>query len=199
MKLPIFALSIVITATPAFANPCHDRFAELLVPGNQKTGPTRLHITQEIVGGQTSLNYHYSDGKGNGMTEMIDPADQPMSLFLDDNMYSSTDKGKSWSFMNSYDAKKSLADMKKNLTNDAAKATGVLCGREEYKGALHEVVEGNYKSTMVSGSQIYQKYWINEQTGLMVKSYSHLKGNGFESKTTQVIEPYPELKLPNPE
>jgi hypothetical protein len=199
MKLFIFALSIIISVGQAFAEPCHDRFAELLVPGNQETGPTRLHITQEIIGGKTSLNYHYNDGKGNGMTEMIDPANQPWSLFLGDNMYSSNDKGKSWSFMSSYDSRKGLINVKKSLATDAADATGVVCGKEEYEGASHEVVEGNYKSSMSSGSEIYQKYWINAQSGLMVKAFSHIKSNGFESKTTQLIEPYPDLKLPKPE
>ncbi len=82
---------------------------------------------------------------------------------------------------------------------DAAKATAVVCGKEEYNGASHEVVEGTYQSSMISGAEFYQKYWINAQTGVIVKSFSHLKSTGFESKTTQLIEPYPDLKLPKPE
>ena len=199
MRLLIFTLLYIASLAPAFADACQDRFAQLLVPGNQEVRPVRLHLTQEIVGGKTSLNYHYSDGEGNGMTEMIDPANAPWSLFLGDNMYSSSDKGKNWSFMNSYDAKKSLADTKEKLANDAAKATGVLCAKEEYDGLSHEVVEGNYNSTMVNGAAIYQKFWINPKTGWIVKSYSNLKMAGFESKTTQVVEPYPDLVLPKPE
>lgn len=198
MRLLIFPLLFVASIVPAFADPCHDRFTELLIGGNQKMGPVRLHITQEIVGGKTSLNYHHSDGEGNGMTEMIEPVDDPWSLFIGDNMYRSDDKGKSWSFINSYDAEKSLADMKVAMTKDAAEAMGVACSEEDLEGVAHEVVEGNYNSTMASGASIYQKYWVNPQTGWIVKSYGHTKSGGFESKTTQLIEPSPDLVLPKP-
>ncbi|PHR96778.1 MAG: hypothetical protein COA78_28330 [Blastopirellula sp.] len=199
MKLLIFALLFVISIAPASADTCQDRFTELLVPGNQKMGPVRIHLTQEIVGGKTSINYHYSDGKISGMTEMIDPANDPWSLFLGDNMYRSNDKGKTWSFMNSYDSKKSLADTKKSITSDAAKASGVACGKEEYEGISHEVVEGNYISSMSNGAAIYEKLWVNPSTGWIVKSYRHIKSGGFESKTTQLIELFPNLTLPKPE
>lgn len=199
MKPLMFAFIFVATTGSAFADPCHDRFTELLVNGNQEMGAVRIHITQEIVGGQTSVNYHHSDGEGNGMTEMLEPADSPWSLFLGDKMYMSTDKGENWKFINSFDAEKSRADMKSTLTNDAAAATGILCGEEEFDGTSHEVVEGTYASSMLDGAEIYNKYWVNKQTGWISKSYSHTKSTGFESKTTQVIESVSNLTLPKPE
>ncbi len=131
MRLFLFALIFVTCTGPANANSCKNRFVELLVNGNQKMGPVRIHITQEIVGGKTSLNYHHSDGDGNGMTEMIDPAGDPWSLFLGDKMYMSNDRGKNWKFLSSYDAEKSRADTKSALTKDAATADGISCGEEE--------------------------------------------------------------------
>jgi len=55
MRLLIFALLYILCVTPTFAESCQDRFAELLVSGNQEMGPVRLHLTQEVVGGNTSL------------------------------------------------------------------------------------------------------------------------------------------------
>lgn len=199
MRLYILALLLIICTGSAYADSCHSRFVELLVNGNQKVGPVRIHITQEIVGGKTSLNYHHSDGNGNGMTEMIEPAGDPWSLFLGDKMYVSNDKGNNWKYMNSYDAEKSRADTKSALTKDAAKATGISCGEEEFNGTAHEVVEGNYISTMVAGAAIYEKFWVDRQTGWIVKSDRHIKSGGFESNTTQVVELAPDLILPKPE
>lgn len=199
MRLMISAVLVVVWAVPAFADPCEDRFAELLINGNQEMGPVRIHITQEIVGGTTSLNYHHSDGDGNGMTEMIDPAGDPWSLFLGDKMFRSDDKGKTWSYINSFDAEKSRTDMKSAMTTDLSSASGVMCGEEDMDGVSHEVVEGSYLSSMLSGGAIYTKYWVNPENGWVVKSYSHIQSGGFESKTTQLIEPSPDLVLPKPE
>ncbi len=199
MRFFLFALVFVTCTASANANACKDRFVELLVNGNQKMGPVRIHITQEIVGGKTSLNYHHSDGDGNGMTEMIDPAGDPWSLFLGDKMYMSNDKGKSWKFLSSFDAEKSRADTKSALTKDAATSDEIACGDEELNGTSHEVVEGKYVSSAVSGASIHQKFWVNRETGWIVKSFSHIKSGSFESNTTQVIELAPNLTLPKPE
>jgi len=199
MRLFIFALIFVTCTGSAYANSCKNRFVELLVNGNQKMGPVRIHITQEIVGGKTSLNYHHSDGDGNGMTEMIEPAGDPWSLFLGDKMFMSNDRGKNWKFINSYDAEKSRADTKSAMTKDAAKADGLSCGEEDFNGTSHEAVEGNYISSAISGASIHEKFWVNRQTGFIVKSFRHIKSSGFESKTIQLIELAPNLVLPEPE
>lgn len=190
---------LLLTASAGTAGECEDRFSELLINGNADQGPVRIHITQEIVGGQTTINYHYSDGKFNGMTEMIDPVDMPWSLFIGDKMYMSNDKGKSWSFMNSYDAKKGRADMKVAMTKDAGEASEIVCGQEVVDGVSYETVEGNYKSSMINGAAIFQKYWVNAASGWIEKSFMHTKMSGFESKTMQVIEPYTDFVLPKPE
>lgn len=199
MRLSIFTLIFVSCTSSAHADICQNRFAELLVNGNQRMGPVRIHITQEIIGGKTSLNYHHSDGEGNGMTQMIDPAGDPWSLFLGDKMYRSDDEGTNWNYINSYDAKKSRVDVKLALKNDAASATGFSCSEDEFNGTSHEIVEGNYVSTMIAGAAIYDKFWVSLQTGWIVKSYRHIKSDSFESNTTQVIELAPKLILPKPE
>jgi hypothetical protein len=63
MKLLVSIALLAISTVPVLADPCHDRFSDLLINGNSDMGPSRVHITQEIVSGKTSLNYHYSDGR----------------------------------------------------------------------------------------------------------------------------------------
>jgi len=55
----LFSAMMAAAVSNAMADECQDRFTELLVNGNKDFGPARLHITQEIVGVQTSTNYHY--------------------------------------------------------------------------------------------------------------------------------------------
>lgn len=196
MRSFILTVIIVASAGSAFADTCLNRFSDLLVHGNHKMGPVRIHITQEIVGGKTSLNYHHSDGDGNGMTEMIEPATDPWSLFLGDKMYMSTDKGDNWKYINSYDAEKSRASTIAAMTSDAKTVSELLCGEDIIDGISHETVQGIYVSSMLSGAKIYNKYWVNKQTGWIFKSYSHTKSGNFESKTTQVIEQVSNVILP---
>jgi hypothetical protein len=199
MKLSAITLALITASSIANADSCLDRFAQLVVNGNPDIGPTRLHITQEIVGGQNSLNYFHSDGQGNGMTEMIDPVDSSWSLFLGDNMYVSQDKGQSWTFQSSFDAEKGRADAKAALAKDVETASDLSCGTQTLNDVDHEVVAGTYQSSAIAGAEIHETLWVNPGTGLIAQSYRHLKMSGFESKTTQVIELSPDLVLPQPE
>ncbi len=195
----IIAAIITGSTSAVLADECHDRFSELLVNGSAQEGPLRLYITQEIVGGKTSLNYHHSDGNNNGMTEMIDPEGDPWSLFIGDNMYSSTDKGQSWKLINTWDAEKSRNDMKAALTKDSADAKDISCGQDEIDGKQHDVIKGTYTSSMTGGATIAQTYWVDPSTGWLAKSYSHYQSEHFESKTTQVVQPATLMELPSPE
>lgn len=199
MKQIFFAAALMFaTSQTSSADQCHDRFSDLLVNGNDYAGPVRLHITQEIVGARTTLNYHYSDGEGNGMTEMIDPVDDPWSLFVGDNMYMSTDKGNTWKFINSFDAEKNRENAKVALSNDLSSATDVKCGEEILDGTSYEIVEGNYIASAINGADIYEKLWVDPTSGWIAKSYRHMRSPAFESKTTQVVEAAPEFVLPTP-
>lgn len=196
-----FALipALLSLASMVQADACHDRFTALLVEGNDKMGPTLIHITQEIVGGETSLTDHHSDGDGNGMSEAIDPANHPWSLFVGDKMYMSNDKGATWSFLSTFDSESARENNKIATAKDALTARDLSCGEETLNGIVHEVTEGTYTSSVIAGADIYEKLWVVPKTRWISKSYRHVMMDSFESKTTQVIETHPNLDLPNPE
>lgn len=199
MKRATLAFSLSIFGSIASADACKERFTDLLVNGNDGKGATLIRITQEIVGGQTSLTMHHSDGDGNGMSEVIEPEGSPWALFLDGKMYTSADKGKSWSFTSAFDGKAARENNKTSLIKDAATARELTCSEEALEDVMYEVVEGTYTSSVIAGATIFEKTWVNPDTGWIAQSYRHVMMDSYQTKTTQVIEPHPNLDLPNPE
>lgn len=196
----IASLCLVLAGTGlSRAETCAERFAALLTDQSPRKIAVRMHNTtvmHEMA--KTMTNYHYSDTNGDGMSEMIDPPDDPWSLFIGDNMYMSKDKGQSWSFMNSYDKKTYMADYMVTFKQDLAAGRDFACGEEELDGRMVETVEGTYISTASQGAEIRQKLWIDRETGLTVKSYLRSDGAGGIIETTSLIEPWPDLVLPTP-
>ena len=198
MKLGLLALIFIGAATITQADTCQTRFAELVINGNHGLGPTRMLITQEIVGAETSTTYHYDMGDGNGMGEAIDPPSNPWTLFRDGKMFMSHDKGTTWSFVTAFDGEKARADNKAALTKDTMTAHNLSCTVETLGSFQHDIVEGTYTSSVIAGAEVYEKLWVHPETGMLVQSFRHIKSDGFETKTTQVVELYPNFTLPEP-
>ena len=199
MKLPYACLALLVYGQFAVAETCHERFSALLINGNEGFGPTRMHITQEIVGNNTSITYHYDQGDGNGMGEAVEPPTNPWTLFYNDKMYMSHDKGATWSFVTDFDSAKGRADNKAALRKDMQTARDLKCDTDALDGIEHDVLEGRYTSSVIAGAEIFEKLWVSQDTGMIKQSYRHVTSTGFETKTTQIVSLYPELVLPDPE
>ena len=193
------ALMSVVMALPAFAETCEEKFARLEIEGNAEKEPVRLTITSEMPGGMVMRNYHYSDANGDGMSEMIEPENMAWSLFVGNDMYSSNDKGKTWSHMNSWDKEKLAADAKVTLRKDMETASGIACGEESIEGSAFDTVEGTYKSTALQGANHWSKFWVSRDDGKIVRKDSIVDGAGGQYKTSQLIETWPDFVLPRPE
>ncbi|WP_439140850.1 hypothetical protein [Planktotalea sp.] len=199
MKHTFLSFALICFATGAHAQTCEDHFAKLLINGNQDFGPTQMHITQEIVGVRTSITQHNDTGNGNGMSKAIDPESDPWTLFANDKMYMSHDKGATWGFVTDFDGEKGRADHKQAMTRDAKTARDVSCAKETSNDTLKDVVAGTYDSSVIEGAEIYEKFWVNPETGFIAQSYRYVKSTGFETKTTQVVTLNPDFVLPKPE
>lgn len=196
-KIALAASALVFLSSTAQAETCLDTFKMLLEKGNGD-GPVKIHVTQEIVGGMTSTNYFYQAAPGHWMSEMIEPANMQWTLTYDNVMYSSADKGKSWTKVRDMDSAANAKAAKEQMQANLKTARDASCGEEELDGVLHETVEGHYSATGGFKTENQNKYWVNPQTGFIRKAFYHMKADNFESKTTQMIETANILDLPKP-
>ncbi len=198
MKPVPAALALLLAlAQPAFAESCQEKFVRVMVERSDRTEPSRNHVTQEIVGGMKSTNWNLQDGSGNWRTEMIEPETMPWSMVVDNILYSSMDKGTTWTKVREMDAGASPEAVKAQLAERAKTVRNAECGEAELEGVVHETVAADY--TMEGGYEVSDKFWINPETGYISKAETRMKGNGFESFTTQLIEPAPGLTIEKPE
>ena len=186
------AFALFALTSPASADPCLDRFVALLLGGND-SGPVKIHVTQEIKGGATSTNWSYFVAPDNWMTEMIEPSGQPLVLAHKNVLYTSADAGKTWTKVRELD---DPALARPALIEDSKTARNAVCGEEDLDGIVREVVEADYDSLGSFKTENHFKYWIDRETGFVVKSTYAMKGEGFESFTTQLPEKAPDLTLP---
>ena len=190
--------TFLISAGSAFADDCRDRFIKLLTVGNDE-GPVKIHVTQEIKGAPASKNVFYQVTTGHWMTEMVEPATQDWVLTYDNTMYTSSDKGESWKKIRTLDSENNEEVARKNLTENSATTRNAVCGQEEVDGVLHDTVEADYDTLQNFKTENHFKYWVHPETGWITKATYLVKGQGFESFTTQLPTPAPGLELPTPE
>ena len=199
MRSTIAAIAIFIASTGSgFAETCHDKFVRLLIDGNED-GPVKIHAVQEIKGGMTSTNNFFQVSIGHWMTQMIEPANQPWTLAHNNVMYTSADEGKTWQKIRTMDSGQNKDASIKAQQENAETVKNAACGEEELDGVMHDTVEADFNILQNFKSENHYKYWVNRETGWISQATYDLKGQGFESFTTQVIESAPDLTLPTPE
>jgi hypothetical protein len=200
-RLLMAVAALALFAAPAQADDaaCVERFKQLLVDGNPGKGPAKAHVTQSFGTMQTENNF-YSLGAGStdGLMEPVKGMGDAQVLFRNGKMYTSSDKGKTWTFVRELDKASSPEAVKEKLKADADTATEVSCGTEQLDGVEHETVEGTYVSSTAQGATIKARYWVNPETGWMRKAVTSSTMGGADSVTTQMIEPMPDLVLPDP-
>lgn len=195
-----FATTALLLASTqaALANPCQDRFAQLLIHGNGDR-PSIIRITTEPKGGQVSKNDFFFKATGHWMTVMTEPTNQPVTLAYNNKMYTSSDNGKSWKKVRDMDSEKNRLDNIRNQEANAKTIKNAVCGEELLDGVMHDTVEADFDTVQQYKSSNHYKYWVNRKTGRITKSTYDSKSSGYQSFTTQVIEDAPDLTLPMPE
>lgn len=189
---------LIVSVQPVLAETCHETFVRLMIGGNDK-GPVKIHAIQEIKGGSTSTNDFFQLSSGHWMTKMIDPANQPWALTYKNTMYTSSDEGKSWKKIRSVDSPQNEEQVRKDQQENAETVNNAACSEEMLDGVTHDVVEADFNTLQNFKTENHFRYWVNRETGWISKATYRMKGDGFESFTTQLIEAAPELTLPTPE
>lgn len=197
-RIVITGILAIASIQPALAESCQETFVRLLTEGNGD-GPVTIHATQEMKGAAASENYFYQAAPGHWMTEMIDPDTQPWVLAYDNVMYTSSDKGQSWDKLRDFDSSGNQDSAKADLKTNAATARNASCRKEDLDGITHDVVEADFDTLQNFKTENHFTYWVNPETGFIAKAVYAMKGEGFESVTTQLIESTPDLELPTPD
>lgn len=199
MKLSFGAslVLLVATAQPGLAETCQERFVRLMIDGNGD-GPVKIHVTQEIKGGPTSTNWFFQADPGHWMTQPIEPAGQPWVLTYEDVMYTSTDGGKSWTKLRDLDSAQNAESAKANMRENAATTRNAACGEDTIEGTGYDTVEADFDTLQNFKTENHFKYWVARDSEFIARVTYAMKGAGFESLTTQVLETAPGLTLPTP-
>ncbi|MEM9278234.1 MAG: hypothetical protein AAGA76_06650 [Pseudomonadota bacterium] len=197
MKKYILTALILLAGTQiAVADSCSEKFIRLMTDRAAKE-PTKILITQEIKGGAKTVNWNYQDGEGNWLTEMVEPANAQWSMGLNNILYSSADKGKTWSKIR--DMGEQNDAHQKSLEERSATVENAICGTAELDGVMYETVEADYKMLGSFNADIHDKFWVNPETGYVKRLETAMKNTAFESFVVQVLEPAPDLVFPTPE
>jgi hypothetical protein len=197
-RILVTSILAIFSTQPVLADSCQETFVRLLIEGNGD-GPVKIHVTQEMKGAPATKNYFYQAAPGHWMTQMIDPDNQPWVLTYDDVMYTSSNKGETWDKLRELDSGSNQDSAKEDLKANAATARNASCGTEDLDGVMHDVVEADFETLQAFKTENHYKYWVNPETGYIAKVIYAMKGEGFESVTTQSLEAAPDLVLPTPE
>lgn len=193
----VAATALLVSGSSGLAETCEETFVRVMTD-RVTDKPVRIHVTQEIVGGMASKNWNYQDGKGNWMTEMIEPETMAWSMVRDNVMYSSADKGQTWQKIRDVDEQdpeetaRLLAERGKTVRN-------AVCGQDEIDGVAYETVAADYNLLGDYDAEVHDIFWIDPETGFVPKLETRMKGDGFESVTVQLVEDAPDLVLPTPD
>ena len=197
MKTPFYVLIILLAGIQStLADECKDQFIRLMTDRTTKE-PTKVLLTQQIKGGAKTVNWNYQDGKGNWLTQMVVPANVPWSLGLDDALYTSADKGQTWSKVRDMSSENEAHQT--SLDERAATVENAQCADAELDGVMHRTVEADYKMLGSFEADIHDKFWVNSETGYVPRLETKMKSTVFESFIIQELEPAPDLVMPTPE
>ncbi|MEL7230151.1 MAG: hypothetical protein AAGK38_09615 [Pseudomonadota bacterium] len=196
MKFALLATAMFFVGlTPALANTCKERFVALLKDRSAEE-PVKILITQQIKNGPKTVNWSYQDRKGNWLTEMVEPANAPWSMGRENVLYTSNDKGRSWTKVR--DMVDQSAANAKALEERAATVEGAVCGEADVDGKPYKTVEASSKMLGSFKGELHEKFWLEAQSGTVARLEMTMKGTGFESHTVQEIEPAPQFVMPTP-
>ena len=127
----------------------------------------------------------------------FDADKNPASLsFVNGDVYTSMDKGKTWTLANST-AKEVMDTVIAGIVSQAEKATNITC---EYGVDLDGKTVNHYSvdyKIYNTGTPTRSEYWVDPETGFVWRDTMHSKGDP-EVFVTVDAEPAPDMTLPDP-
>ena len=195
----LIAIAVLFAAgQSASADACKEKFLANRMASLEQSPPGLGHIVSEMKGGQTTENEYHSAAWDHGLFKPIKPANMPWTLTYKGAMYNSTDQGKTWKKVHSFDAEKQRALNNETVKKQLASTKNLVCGEETIDGVTYDTFEFDQENTEHAHFTTHDKYWVDRKTGYVVKSTTLLKQGKMETFTTQHWTHKPGLTLPVP-
>lgn len=191
-----FPILVALLALPAPAlgtDTCRERFARYLM-GTPDGPPGQARILTQM-GSASFENEFLFISQNHNLFRPIRPAGQPWILVFDGGRYQSTDRGVSWSRLQSFDQSEARAQALAGVRAQVESATDVSCGEEALEGVAHDT----YEATLVaSGTNMRNKYWVSQSSRTTTRTVSTSRVGNANIITTQEWRPARDLSLPSP-
>jgi hypothetical protein len=119
-------------------------------------------------------------------------------LTYDGTMYQSSDEGKTWKTIRSFDKNETRASGIKSVKEQAGTVRNAKCGEEALDGVKHEMLEAD-TTNLAAEFDVHTKYWVNRgDDDFVTRADMTMKTDSYEVFTRQVWKPAPGLTLPVP-
>lgn len=195
----LFLGCLAPTAFPAHADQaeCETAVRALMAPYG-KNAPTRqinrFGTSVTRFGEHEMRGYSLQTAEG---SLYYDAEKSPVSLsFINGDVYTTTDKGKTWTLANSTSAEV-METVIAGMVSQAEKATNITC---EYGVDLNGKTVNHYAADYKvhnTGTPTRSEYWVDPETGFVWRDIMHSKGDP-EMFVTVDAEPAPDMALPDP-
>jgi hypothetical protein len=197
MAGPIVAgLALATAGVPAHAEACRERFVRYLV-GTPDGPPGQARIVIQM--GPTSFENEFLFlSQDHNLYRPIRPAGQPWILVHDGARHQSTDQGRTWSRLQSFDRLEARAQAVAAVRAQAETAKDVRCGEEQLDGVMHDTFEATLAVPGGDGAESRNRYWVARGTAAATRTISTSSMDGMTMVTTQDWKPSSQLTLPKP-
>jgi hypothetical protein len=195
---PLAALLLIVSGLPVLADECRERVARLVV-GSMNVKPSKGHMIYEVKGSDKTESEFVMAAWDHTLYRSIVPADPNLTLTYKGTMFQSSDEGKTWKKLYSYDSESSRAEQVKTVEAQIGSIKNAICGEEEFEGVMHNTLEADMSNPDPYPFEMHNKYWVSRETGFVAKATSLVKQKDSESMTTQTWVQDDGITLPIPE
>jgi len=198
IRITSAVLATTISAMSAHAETCMERFVKAATEGNGD-GEYRQIVTQKIEGSPAAtVNEFIMNSHRHWVSKSITPKAGGWTLLHGGVMYSSTDQGTSWNEITKFD-EQAAEVARAQQKSDVEGAAQVECGTETVDGKVLDRVHGQYEVTVGFKTTQVHTYWIEPESGLIVRSEYDTISPAFKSKVSQKMIPFADAVVPLPE
>jgi hypothetical protein len=195
--LAAFFIAASIVPAAAQSDACRARFTEFHLGSlNRTPGESRI-VTKS--GPAVTENVFLFLSRDHSLLKPVKPASAPWTLTYMGAIYQSSDQGRTWKKISSFDREAQHAQQIASMKQQTQAARDLECDEQKMGGATYDVYEVKLPMIGQPGIETQNVYMVDRATRIAVQSVTQFKSGGLETITTQHWKLAPNLTLPKPE